>query len=96
MGTAAPFIVHGPWLMRRPVEVPDVTHSENVALFRRLDQADYAFTQILRFVRIASADPDLCIVARLGKHPSLTNANGATAIDSRYGSAGARTEGMEI
>jgi translation machinery-associated protein 16 len=53
------------------VEVPDLTHLENVALFRTWDQREVAFVQTLRFIRISSVKPDLASVSRPGKHPSL-------------------------
>jgi translation machinery-associated protein 16 len=52
-------------------EVPDLTHPENVALYRTWDQREVAFIQLLRFIRISSSKPDTAIVSRPGKHPSL-------------------------
>jgi translation machinery-associated protein 16 len=52
-------------------EVPDLTHPENVALYRTWDQREVAFIQLLRFIRISSSNPDTAIVSRPGKHPSL-------------------------
>lgn len=52
-------------------EVPDLTHLENVALYRTWDQREVAFVQLLRFIRISSTNPDTAIVSRPGKHPSL-------------------------
>jgi translation machinery-associated protein 16 len=52
-------------------EVPDLTHPENVALYRTWDQREVAFVQLLRFIRISSTEPDTAIVSRPGKHPSL-------------------------
>src|SRR6267154_2429494 len=52
-------------------EVPDLTHPENVALYRTWDQREVAFIQLLRFIRISNSKPDTAIVSRPGKHPSL-------------------------
>lgn len=52
-------------------EVPDLTHPDNVALYRTWDQREVAFIQLLRFIRISSSKPDTAIVSRPGKHPSL-------------------------
>jgi translation machinery-associated protein 16 len=52
-------------------EVPDLTHPENVALYRTWDQREVAFAQLLRFIRISSTKPDKAIVSKPGKHPSL-------------------------
>ncbi|KAN0115588.1 Protein of unknown function (DUF2962) domain containing protein [Russula decolorans] len=56
---------------RTGMEVPDLTHPENVALYRTWDQREVAFIQLLRFIRISSSKPDTAIVSRPGKHPSL-------------------------
>jgi translation machinery-associated protein 16 len=52
--------------------VVDLTHPANVALFRRWDQAEAAYVQMLRFVRISSAHPATAVVSRPGKHVTLT------------------------
>jgi translation machinery-associated protein 16 len=52
-------------------EVPDLTHPETVALYRTWDQREVAFVQQLRFIRISSTKPDIAILSKLGKHPSL-------------------------
>lgn len=52
-------------------EVPDLTHPENVALYRTWDQREVAFIQLLRFIRISSTKLDTAIVSKPGKHPSL-------------------------
>ncbi|KAI0251442.1 translation machinery-associated protein 16 [Lactifluus subvellereus] len=57
---------------RTGMEVPDLTHRENVALYRTWDQREVAFVQTLRFIRISGAKPDLAIVSKPGKHPNLT------------------------
>ena len=54
-------------------EVPDLTHPENVALYRTWDQREVAFTQLLRFIRISSLNPDTALVSRPGKHPSIVS-----------------------
>jgi translation machinery-associated protein 16 len=53
-------------------EIPDLTHPENVALYRTWDQREVAFVQLLRFIRISSTNPDAAIVSKPGKDPSLT------------------------
>jgi len=53
------------------LEVPDLTHLENVALYRTWDQREVAFVQLLRFIRISSAKPDTTILSKPGNHPSL-------------------------
>ncbi|KAI0058991.1 hypothetical protein BV25DRAFT_1809785 [Artomyces pyxidatus] len=58
-------------LYRTGMEVPDLTHAANVALFREWDQTEVAFTQMLRFIRISSSHPDVAVVSRPGKHFSL-------------------------
>jgi translation machinery-associated protein 16 len=59
------------FLLENQSEVLDLTHPENVALYRTWDQREVAFTQLLRFIRISSSNPDTAIVSRPGKHPSL-------------------------
>jgi hypothetical protein len=53
------------------IEVPDLTHSETVELFRRWDQKEVAFIQLLRFIRIFRDQPGVSIVSRPGKHFTL-------------------------
>jgi translation machinery-associated protein 16 len=65
-----------PWLLAdrdlaNPLEVPDLTHPENVALYRTWDQREVAFIQLLCFIRISSSKPDTAIVSKPGRHPSL-------------------------
>lgn len=52
-------------------EVIDLTHPPTVELFRRWDQKEVAFIQLLRFIRIFSTDPTLALVSRPGKHVSI-------------------------
>lgn len=52
-------------------EVPDLTHPANVALFRRWDEAEAAYVDLLRFIRISSTKPDQIVVSRPGKHSTL-------------------------
>jgi translation machinery-associated protein 16 len=59
------------------LEVPDLTHRENVALYRTWDQREVAFVQTLRFIRISITKPELVIVSRPGKQPSLATPQGA-------------------
>ncbi|KIJ65137.1 hypothetical protein HYDPIDRAFT_111031 [Hydnomerulius pinastri MD-312] len=56
---------------RTGMEVPDLTHAANMELFRKWDQKEVAFIQLLRFIRVSSADPTLSLVSRPGKHHSL-------------------------
>jgi translation machinery-associated protein 16 len=53
-------------------EVPDLTHPATVEIFRRWDQKEVAFIQLLRFIRIFSAEPEITVVSRPGKHLSIT------------------------
>ncbi|KAI9453419.1 hypothetical protein BJY52DRAFT_1289502 [Lactarius psammicola] len=62
---------------RTGLEVPDLTHRENVALYRTWDQREVAFVQTLRFIRISSTKPELAIVSKPGKQPSLATPHGA-------------------
>jgi translation machinery-associated protein 16 len=57
--------------LANPLEVPDLTHPENVALYRTWDQREVAFIQLLRFIRISSSKLDTAIVSKPGRHPSL-------------------------
>jgi len=54
-------------------EVIDLTHPPTVELFRKWDQKEVAYIQLLRFIRIFSMDPNLVVVSRLGKHASIIN-----------------------
>ena len=54
-----------------PTEVLDLTHPENVALLRKWDQIEYAYIQMLRFIRINSVNRDVVLVSRPGKHHTL-------------------------
>ncbi|KZT27879.1 hypothetical protein NEOLEDRAFT_1130370 [Neolentinus lepideus HHB14362 ss-1] len=56
---------------RTGMEIPDLTHQANIELFRRWDQKELAFVQLLRYIRVSSSKPDLVLVSRPGKHPSL-------------------------
>ncbi|KAG6891222.1 hypothetical protein C0995_008474 [Termitomyces sp. Mi166 len=56
---------------RTGMEVIDLTHPATVELFRRWDQKEAAYIQLLRFVRITSTDPDIVVVSRPGKHVSI-------------------------
>lgn len=53
------------------IEVIDLTHPANVELFRRWDQTEVPFIDLLRFIRISSSNPDVAIVSRPGKHRTL-------------------------
>ncbi|KDQ26740.1 hypothetical protein PLEOSDRAFT_1113197 [Pleurotus ostreatus PC15] len=56
---------------RAGIEVPDLTDESTVEIFRRWDQKEIAFIQLLRFIRISSADPGMAIVSRPGNHASI-------------------------
>jgi len=56
---------------RTGLEVVDLTHPQNVELFRQWDQKELAYIQQLRFIRISSASPERAIVTRPGRHPFL-------------------------
>ncbi|KAF8202464.1 hypothetical protein BJ912DRAFT_443443 [Pholiota molesta] len=70
-------------IYRTGMEVIDLTHPENVELFRKWDTQEVAFIQLLRFIRICSTDPELALVSRPGKHFTLVgggiDANAADA-----------------
>jgi translation machinery-associated protein 16 len=67
-------------LAQPPVsEIPDLTHPENVALYRTWDQREVAFVQLLRFIRISNTNPDTAIVSKPGKHPSLATQQDITS-----------------
>jgi translation machinery-associated protein 16 len=59
---------------RTGMEVPDLTHPPTVEVFRRWDQKEVAFVQLLRFIRISSDAPDVALVSRPGKHFTITRA----------------------
>ena len=52
-------------------EVIDLTHPINVEVFRKWDQKEVAYTDLLRFIRISGAGPETATVSRPGKHPLL-------------------------
>ncbi|KAI9573759.1 hypothetical protein HD554DRAFT_2201968 [Boletus coccyginus] len=56
---------------RTGIEVPDLTHEPTVQLFRRWDQKEVAYVQLLRFIRISSSDPVTAVVSKPGRHHSL-------------------------
>ncbi|PPR03211.1 hypothetical protein CVT26_008059 [Gymnopilus dilepis] len=58
-------------IYRTGMEVIDLTHPPTVELFRRWDQKEVAFVQLLRFIRINSTNPDVVVVSRPGKHASI-------------------------
>ncbi|KAJ3889273.1 hypothetical protein GG344DRAFT_67262 [Lentinula edodes] len=57
---------------RTGFEVIDLTHPENVTLFRTWNQKEVPFIDLLRFIRICSASPNTFVVSRPGKHYSIT------------------------
>ena len=56
-------------------EVIDLTHEPTVEVFRRWDQKEVAYIDLLRFVRIFGTEPDRMVVSRPGKHPSIIASN---------------------
>ncbi|KZT65663.1 hypothetical protein DAEQUDRAFT_676490 [Daedalea quercina L-15889] len=58
-------------LYRTGMEVLDLTHPRNVQLFRMWDQKEVAYIKQLRFIRISSESPELVLVSKTGRHPSL-------------------------
>lgn len=63
------------------LEVPDMLSQDNVDLFRRWDQKETGFLQLMRFIRISSSSPEI-IVSRKGTHKSLaTPANKEDGMD---------------
>ncbi|KAI0322811.1 hypothetical protein OF83DRAFT_1048457 [Amylostereum chailletii] len=56
---------------RTGMEVLDLTHEANVALFRQWDQIEAPFVRMLRFIRITSTNPDVAILTRPGTHLTL-------------------------
>ena len=66
-------------------EVPDLTHETNVELFRRWDQKEVGYLQMLRYIRISSTDPENIVVSRPGQHPSLVSAAKGTMTETAPG-----------
>lgn len=58
-------------------EVIDLTHPVNVDLFRKWDQKEVAYIDLLRFIRVTSTSPDVAVVSRPGKHPRLAEVSRA-------------------
>ncbi|KAH7106013.1 hypothetical protein BKA62DRAFT_612403 [Auriculariales sp. MPI-PUGE-AT-0066] len=56
---------------RTGIEVVDLTHPVNVTLFRRWDEKDAAFLDLLRYIRISSTTPEKFVVSRPGRHSTL-------------------------
>jgi len=59
--------------------VPDLTHPENVAMYRTWNQREVACVQLLRLIRKSSTYPDTAIVSKPGKHPSLATQQDITS-----------------
>ncbi|RDB23744.1 Translation machinery-associated protein 16 [Hypsizygus marmoreus] len=77
---------------RTGMEVPDLTHPATVEIFRRWDQKEVAFIQLLRFIRITSVEPQVVVVSRPGKHFSIIGVESeATGEDDEMG--GIETQG---
>jgi len=56
---------------RTGMEVVDLTHAPTVELFRRWNQTEFAYIQMLRFIRIFSSNPTEAVVSKPGKHYTL-------------------------
>ncbi|KAH6915865.1 hypothetical protein BKA70DRAFT_1216178 [Coprinopsis sp. MPI-PUGE-AT-0042] len=61
-------------LYRTGIEVIDLTHGPTVDLFRRWDQKEVAYIDLLRFIRIFRDEPSRFVVSKPGKHVSIVNA----------------------
>jgi len=61
---------------RTGMEVVDLTHPPTVELFRRWDQIELAYIQMLRFIRISSSSPIESVISKPGKHHSLLDSDG--------------------
>ncbi|KAK7060911.1 translation machinery-associated protein 16 [Paramarasmius palmivorus] len=59
---------------RTGFEVIDLTNPANVDLFRKWDQKQVAYIDLLRFIRITSTNPESVVVSRPGKHASIVKA----------------------
>jgi translation machinery-associated protein 16 len=64
-------------------EVLDLTHPKNVELLRKWDQTEFAYIQILRFIRITSVKPDVFVVSRPGKHSFLLDSEKTAELDTQ-------------
>lgn len=53
-------------------EIIDLTHPANVEIFRKWDQKELAYMQLLRFIRITSTKPEVAVVSKPGKHVLIT------------------------
>ena len=73
------------------LEVPDLTHEINVELLRGWDQKEAGYLQMLRYIRISSADPEKVIVSRPGQHPRLISAATVAAMTKTIPSGDAET-----
>ncbi len=62
--------------------MPDLTDESTVEIFRRWDQKEVAFIQLLRFIRISIADTTMAIVSRPGKHASIHAAHPTPSLDN--------------
>lgn len=66
----------------------DLTNPPNVELFRRWDQIEAAYVQMLRFIRISKESPTVAVVTRPGKHmdinPHVTSTSGQGKKDKAF------------
>lgn len=68
-------------LSNRTLDVPDLTHEATVKLFRKWDQKEVAYIQLLRFIRINGADSTSSIISKPGQHHSLENSVSSETTD---------------
>lgn len=66
---------------RTGMDVPDLTHEATVELFRKWDQTEVAYIQLLRFIRISSVDSTSTVVSKQGEHHSLKESVHPQAVD---------------
>ena len=53
-------------------------HGPTVEIFRRWDQKELAFIQLLRFIRISSSEPNVVVLSKPGKHLSILESTTVT------------------
>ncbi|KAF9266859.1 hypothetical protein L218DRAFT_955965 [Marasmius fiardii PR-910] len=75
---------------RTGFEVIDLTHPPTVEVFRRWNQKEVAYIDLLRFIRISSSNPTSIVVSRPGKHVSVTG-NGKVAEDKEVDQSSVNT-----
>ncbi|KAG7093600.1 hypothetical protein E1B28_007266 [Marasmius oreades] len=82
---------------RTGFEVIDLTHPATVELFRRWDQKEIAYIDLLRFIRISSSNPTSVVISRPGKHVSvIDNRKAADEIEMDQDLAGTHRKGLRV